>query len=114
MDKQLHLEIYEVLRASTAFQDFHDNVLHDFVDNVKLNVLPALTSLDSRQCKVTERLFVVFKGRLIFAVKNVDAADEVLYELGPGDVIGVLAPIGDISLKGFNKPIKAFEIRWNV
>ena len=79
MDKQLHLEIYEVLRASKAFQDFDDNALHDFVANVKLNLLPALTSLDSQQWKVTERLFVVFKGRLIFAVKSVDAADEVLY-----------------------------------
>lgn len=97
MDKQLHLEIYEVLRASKAFQDFDDNALHDFVDNVKLNLLSALASLDSRQCKVTERLFVVFKGRLIFAVKSVDAADEVLYELGPGDVIGVVAPIGDFE-----------------
>jgi predicted acylesterase/phospholipase RssA/CRP-like cAMP-binding protein len=97
MDKQLHLEIYEVLRASKAFQDFDDNALLDFVDNVKLNLLPALASLNSRQFEVTERLFVVFKGRLIFAVKSVDAADEVLYELGPGDVIGVVAPIGDFE-----------------
>ena len=106
MDKQLHLEIYEVLRASTAFQDFHDNA--------KLNVLPALTSLNSRQCKVTERLFVVFKGRLIFSVKSANAVPEVLYRLGPGEVSGIIDPIGDILLKGFNKPIKAFEIRWNV
>ncbi|MCI0399943.1 MAG: cyclic nucleotide-binding domain-containing protein [Gammaproteobacteria bacterium] len=94
MDKQLHLEIYEVLRASKAFQDFDDNALLDFVVNVKLNLLPALASLNSQQCEATERLSVVFKGRLIFAVKRVNAADEILYELGPGDVIGVVAPIG--------------------
>ena len=40
MEKQLHLEI-------------------DFVVNVKLSRLPALTSLNSQQCKVTERLFAV-------------------------------------------------------
>ena len=47
-------EIYEVLRASNALQDFDDNALHDFVVNVKLNVLPAVTSLNSQQYKVTE------------------------------------------------------------
>ena len=54
MNQQLHLEIYEVLRASKAFQDFDDNTLHDFVVNVNLNVLPAQTSLNSQQYKVTE------------------------------------------------------------
>ena len=47
-------EIYEVLRASKAFQDFDDNALNDFVVNVKLNVLPTVTSLSSQQYKVTE------------------------------------------------------------
>ena len=94
MDKQLQLEIYEVLRASMAFQDFDDNALRDFTGNVKLNLLPALTSVDPQQCEVTERLSVVFKGRLVFAVKSVNAADEVIYELDPGDVIGVVAPLG--------------------
>ena len=47
-------EIYEVLRASKALQDFDDNALHDFVVDVKLNVLPAVTSLNSQQYKVTE------------------------------------------------------------
>ncbi len=98
MDKQLHLEIYEVLRASKAFQDFDDNALLDFVVNVKLNPLPALASLNTQQCGATERLSVVFKGRLIFTVKSVDAADEVLYELCPGDVIGVVAPIGGFQI----------------
>ncbi|OGT34355.1 MAG: hypothetical protein A2W28_10825 [Gammaproteobacteria bacterium RBG_16_51_14] len=96
MDKQLHLEIYEVLRTSKTFQDFDDNALHDFVANVKLHLLPALASVDPQQCEATERLSVVFKGRLIFAVKNVDAADAVIYELGPGDVIGVVDPIGGL------------------
>jgi len=54
MDKQLQLEIYEVLRASKAFQDFDDKALHDFATNVKLNLLPALTSVDPKQCDVTE------------------------------------------------------------
>ena len=54
MEEQLQSEIYEVLRASKAFQDFDDNALHDFVVNVNLNVLPALTSLNSQQYKVTE------------------------------------------------------------
>lgn len=97
MDQQLHLEIYEVLRASKAFQDFDDNALHDFVDNVKLNLLPALASLDPQQYKVTERLFVLFKGRLIFSVKSASAVPEVLYRLGPGELIGVIDPIGDIQ-----------------
>ena len=77
MDKQLHLEIYEVLRASKAFQDFDDNALLDFVANVKLHLLPALASVDSQQCKATERLSVVFKGRLIFTVKSVAWALDV-------------------------------------
>jgi len=94
MDKQLQLEIYEVLRASKAFQDFDENALHDFAANVKLNLLPALASPNSRQVEATERLAVVFKGRLIFTAKSADAADEVIYELDPGDVIGAVAPIG--------------------
>ena len=94
MDKQLQSEIYEVLRASKAFQDFDDKALHDFADNVKLNRLPALASVDPGQFEITERLSVVFQGRLMFAVKNVEGADEVIYELGPGDVIGADVPIG--------------------
>ena len=53
MDQQLHLEIYEVLRASKAFQDFDDNALHDFVGNVKLSLLPELTNLNPEHYKVT-------------------------------------------------------------
>jgi len=94
MDKQLQLEINEVLRASKAFQDFDDKALLDFAGNVKLDLLPALASVDPEQYETTERLSVVFKGRLIFAVKSADAADEVIYELGPGDVIGAVAPVG--------------------
>ncbi|HXZ96429.1 MAG TPA: patatin-like phospholipase family protein [Burkholderiales bacterium] len=96
MDPQLHSEIYEVLRASQAFQDFDDNALHDFVGNVKLNLLPAQTSLKPEHYKVTEGLFVVFKGRLILTVKSATGVNEVLYRLGPGDVIGAVDPIADI------------------
>jgi len=92
----MQLEIYEVLRAGKAFQDFEDNALHDFAANVKLYLLPALASVDPQQCETTERLSVVFKGRLIFAVKSSGAADEVIYELDPGDVIGA-----DMSVVGF-------------
>lgn len=94
MDKQLQLEIYEVLRASKAFQGFDDKALLDFSDNVNLSLLPAAASVDPQQYQATERLSVVFKGLLVFAVKSVDAADEVIYELGPGDVIGTVAPVG--------------------
>ena len=97
MDSQLHSEIYEVLRTAEAFQDFDDNALHDFVGNVKLNLLPAQTSLKPEHYKVTEGLFVVFKGRLILAVKNATGVNEVLYRLGPGDVIGAVDPIADIQ-----------------
>jgi predicted acylesterase/phospholipase RssA/CRP-like cAMP-binding protein len=94
MDKQSQLEIYEVLRASKAFQGFDDHAVLDFAANVNLQRLSVLASLNLRQYETTERLSVVFKGRLMSAVKGVDTADEVLYELGPGDVIGVVAPVG--------------------
>jgi NTE family protein/lysophospholipid hydrolase len=93
MDKQLQLEIYEVLRAGKAFRDFDDEALHDFAASVKLHLMPALANVDPRQCEATERLSVVFKGRLVFVVKGADAADEVIYELGPGDVMGAVDPI---------------------
>ena len=96
MNLQLQSEIYEVLRASKAFQDFDENALHDFVSNVKLNLLPALTNLNPEHYKVTEGLFVVFKGHLILAVKSANAVKEVLYRLGPGEIIGAIDPIGDI------------------
>lgn len=94
MGKQMQLEIYEVLRAGKAFQDFDDQALHDFAANVKLYLLPPQASVDPRQYAATERLAVVFRGRLIFDVKSVDAADEVIYELGPADVIGAVTSLG--------------------
>lgn len=96
MDKQTQLEIYNVLRASKAFQNFDYKALHDFAENVILNLLPASESVD---CEATERLAVVFKGGLVFAVKGTDTANEIIYELKPGDVIGTVPLLG-----GFRNP----------
>lgn len=96
MDKQMQSEIYEVLRASKAFQNFDYKALHDFAETAKLDSLTASESVD---CEATERLAVVFKGRLVFAVKGAGPAIDIIYELGPGDVIGAVPPLG-----GFRNP----------
>ena len=75
MDKQLQLEIYEVLRAGKAFRDFDNEALQDFAASVKLHLMPASANVDPRQCEATERLSVVFKGRLVFVVKGADAEE---------------------------------------
>ena len=91
MDQQTRTEIYEVLRASKAFENFDYKALHDFAETAELDFLPASLSVE---LETTEQLTLIFKGRLILTVKGTGSANDIIYELGPSDVVGSIPQLG--------------------
>lgn len=96
MDQQTRTEIYEVLRASKAFENFDYKALHDFAETAELDFLPASLSVE---LETTEQLTLIFKGRLILTVKGTGSVNDIIYELGPSDVLGSIPQLG-----GFRNP----------